>query len=225
MCDRARFIEARRNALALRYRCHAGLTEFIVPVVRNGEIVALLQCGQVHDRRPTAAEWRATRQHLVSVGIDSGPLKKLFQRNRVLPHDRQADLLNLLELVANRLSHADEHRLLPEPGRPGAQLGRAVTFIEVHLGERLTWGVIARAAGVSTRSLARLFRKEVGTSVVEFILRRRIARAGISCGAPTIPAPKSPSKSGLAVSSISTASSAGSRKCRRANGGNGFRSG
>jgi transcriptional regulator GlxA family with amidase domain len=37
--------------------------------------------------------------------------------------------------------------------------------------------VIAQAAGLSTRSLVRLFRKEVGTSVVEFILRRRIARA------------------------------------------------
>jgi transcriptional regulator GlxA family with amidase domain len=57
------------------------------------------------------------------------------------------------------------------------QLGRAVTFIEAHLGERLALPVIAKAAGLSTRSLVRLFRKEVGTSVVEFILRRRIARA------------------------------------------------
>jgi len=62
MCDQGRFLEARRNALALRYRCHAGLTEFIVPVVRDGEIVALLQCGQVHDRRPSPAEWRAARR-------------------------------------------------------------------------------------------------------------------------------------------------------------------
>jgi transcriptional regulator GlxA family with amidase domain len=37
--------------------------------------------------------------------------------------------------------------------------------------------VIAMVAGLSTRSLVRLFRKEAGTSVVEFILRRRIARA------------------------------------------------
>lgn len=177
MCDQNRFIEARRSALALRYRCHAGLSEFIVPVIRNGEIVALLQCGQVHDRRPTDPEWRAARQDLVQAGIKSGPLRKLFQKNRVLSQDRQEDLLNLLELIASRLSHADEHRLLPEPGRTRAQLGQAVTFIEVHLGERLTLGVIARAAGVSTRSLARLFRKEIGTSVVEFILRRRVARA------------------------------------------------
>jgi AraC-like DNA-binding protein len=177
MCDQGRFLEARRSALALRYRCHAGLTEFIVPVLRDGEMIALLQCGQVHDRRPSAAEWRLARQDLVKAGITSGPLRGLFRKNRVLPQDRQGDLLNLLELIASRLAHADEQRLLPEPGRTRMQLGRAVTFIEVHLGERLTLPVIAQAAGLSTRSLVRLFRKEVGSSVVEFILRRRIARA------------------------------------------------
>jgi AraC-like DNA-binding protein len=177
MCDQDRFLEARRRTLALRYRCHAGLTEFIVPVIRDGEMIALLQSGQVHDRRPSAAEWRIARQDLVRAGIKSGPLRALFRQNRVLGQDRQDDLLNLLELIANRLAHADEQRLLPQPGRTHMQLGRAITFIEVHLGERLTLPVIARTAGLSTRSLVRLFRKEVGSSVVEFILRRRIARA------------------------------------------------
>ncbi len=177
MCDQDRFLEARRSALALRYRCHAGLSEFIVPVIRNGEMIALLQCGQVHDRLPTAAEWRLARQDLVKAGIKSGPLGKLFRKNRVLQQDRQGDLLNVLELIANRLAHADEQPLLNQPGQTRMRLGRAITFIEVHLGERLTLPVIARAAGLSTRSLARLFREEAGTSVVGFILRRRIARA------------------------------------------------
>jgi len=177
MCDQDRFLEARRSHLALRYRCHAGLREFIVPVIRNGETVALLQCGQVHDRQPTTAEWRVARQDLVKAGIDSVSLRKLFWKNRVLSQDRQNDLLNVLELIANRLAHADEQRLLSGAGRSRMQLGRAVTFIEVHLGEHLTLPVIAQATGLSTRSLVRLFHKEVGTGVVEFILRRRVARA------------------------------------------------
>jgi AraC-like DNA-binding protein len=177
MCDESRFLEARRGSLTLRYRCHAGLREFIVPVIRSGEMIALLQCGQVHDRHPTAAEWREARQDLLKAGIRSGPLRALFWRNRVLQPERQGDLLNLLELIAHRLAHADEHRLAPEPGRTRMQLGRAVTFIEVHLGGRLTLTLIAKAAGLSTRGLMRLFRKETGVSVVEFVLRRRIARA------------------------------------------------
>ncbi len=177
MCDQNRFLEARRGAQAVRYRCHAGLTEFIVPVVRDGETIALLQCGQVHDRPPTKAEWRNAQRDLVGAGIDSPPLRKLFQQNRVLTPEQQADLLNLLELIANRLAHADEHRLRVEPGRMQAQLGRAITFIEVHLAERFTLAAIARAANVSSRSLMRLFNREIGASAVEFIQRRRISRA------------------------------------------------
>jgi AraC-like DNA-binding protein len=161
----------------LRYRCHAGLREFIVPVIRHGETLALLQCGQVHDRPPTPSQWRDARKDLVAAGIDARPLRKLFRKNRVMTPDRQDDLLNLMELIASRLTHADEHRLRPEPGRMQAQLGRAVTFIEVHLSERLPLPMIAHVAGVSTRNLTRLFRREFSSTVVEFILRRRISRA------------------------------------------------
>jgi len=177
MCDQNRFLEARRGAQVLRYRCHAGLTEFVVPVIRDGEVIALLQCGQVHDRAPTEAEWRTARRGLVQAGIDAKPLRKLFGKNRVMTPERQDDLLHLLELIANRLAHADEHRLRAEPGRMQMQLGRAVTFIESHLAQRLTLPMVARAANVSTRSLMRLFQREIGTRVIEFILRRRVARA------------------------------------------------
>lgn len=177
MCDQSRFLEARGGGQVLRYRCHAGLTEFIVPVVRDGGTIALLQCGQVHEQAPTEAAWRAARRGLVGAGIDPQPLRKLFQRNRVLPPQSQNDLLDLLELIANRLAHADEHRLRAEPGRMQMQLGRAVTFIEAHLAERLTLPAIARAAQVSTRSLMRLFQREIGASVVEFTLGRRVSRA------------------------------------------------
>jgi AraC-like DNA-binding protein len=177
MCDRSKFLEARRDGHTLRYRCHAGLREFVIPVIRDGQTIALLQCGQVHDRAPSAAEWREARKSLVSAGIRAPELRSLFQRNRVLVPARQEDLLELLALIAARLAHADERELRTAPGQTQAALGRAMTYIEAHLADRITVGAIARAANLSTRTLMRLFRKEVGATVVDFILRRRIARA------------------------------------------------
>jgi AraC-like DNA-binding protein len=177
MCDQSKFLEARRDGQALRYRCHAGLREFVIPVIRDGQTIALLQCGQVHDRAPSAAEWKQARKSLVSAGIRAPVLRPLFQRNRVLTPARQDDLLELLALVAARLDHSDERQLETAPGQTQAALGRAMTHIETHLAERLTVEAIARTANLSTRSLMRLFRKQVGTSVVNFILRRRVARA------------------------------------------------
>ena len=177
MCDATKFLEARRDGQALRYRCHAGLREFVIPVIRDGQTIALLQCGQVHDRVPSRAEWVQARDSLQQAGIHSSALRSLFQRNRVLTTEQQDDLLDLLELIAARLGHADERELRTTPGQTQAALGRAMTYIEAHLSDRLIVEAIARSANLSTRSLMRLFRKEVGLTVVHFILRRRIAKA------------------------------------------------
>lgn len=177
MCDQTKFLEARRDGQAFRYRCHAGLREFVIPVIRDGQTIALLQCGQVHDRAPSSAEWQQARQSLLGAGIRAPVLRSLFLHNRVLSPDRQDDLLDLLALIAARLAHSEERELRASPGQTQAALGRAMTYIETHLSERLTVGAIARTANLSTRSLMRLFRKQVGATVVDFILRRRVARA------------------------------------------------
>lgn len=177
MCDESKFLEARRDGQALRYRCHAGLREFVIPVIRDGQTIALLQCGQVHDRAPSANEWKEARISLVRAGLAGPRLAALFRRNRVLTPSRQGDLLELLALIATRLAYGDERELHTAPGPTQAALGRAMTYVETHLSERLTVAAIARVANLSTRSLMRLFRKHLGTSVVEFILRRRVARA------------------------------------------------
>lgn len=177
MCDRSKFLEARRDGQALRYRCHAGLREFVIPVIRQGQTIALLQCGQVHDQPPSAAAWRQARRSLLEAGIPASKLRRLYARNRVLAPEQQADLLELLALIAGRLAQADEARLVSSTGVTQAALGRAMTYIETHLSERLTLSTIATTARLSSRTLMRLFRKHVGASVVEFILGRRMARA------------------------------------------------
>ncbi len=177
ICDKTKFLEARRDSVPVRYRCHAGLTEFLIPIIRRGQVIALLQCGQVHDRVPTDAEWRAARRSLVAAGIASRALQRQFRQNRVLTADRQDDLLDLMELIAARLAHSDERELPTAPGRTQVCLGRAMTYIEAHLSQRLTLEAIARAAGLSPRSLMRLFRREASVSVVDFIQQRRITHA------------------------------------------------
>lgn len=178
MCDQGKFLEARRGGQSLRYRCHAGLIEFIIPVLRNGQVIALIQCGQVHETEPSEEAWQVARRSLLSAGIREPALRKLFRKNRVLNEVRQNDVLDLLGLIAARLGSAGEAELRASPaGRTQVGLGRAMTYIEAHLGEPLRIEAIALSSALSTRTLMRLFRKEAGVSVVEYIQQRRIARA------------------------------------------------
>ncbi len=176
MCDRSRFLEARRDGQALRYRCHAGLTEFIIPVIRSGEIIAMIQCGQVHHKLPTDSEWSSARQSLIGAGIQSNGLQKLYKSNRVLGMERQNDLLELLDLVAQRIGNSD-FPAAATSGQSKVILGRAITYIETHLGESLNLETVSRNAGFSPRSLMRLFRSEMSTTVIEFIHTRRVSKA------------------------------------------------
>lgn len=66
--------------------------------------------------------------------------------------------------------------------RPGANSGSphvatAVGYIDDHLAEPVTVPQIARAVGVSHNQLTRLFRAELGTTVVAHLRRRRLERA------------------------------------------------
>lgn len=68
-----------------------------------------------------------------------------------------------------------------------AAIGAAVAYIESHLAEPLTVPRIARAAGVSHNHLTRLFRAELGSTVVGYIRARRLARAEHLLRASTLP--------------------------------------
>lgn len=54
---------------------------------------------------------------------------------------------------------------------------RCVEYIESHLHEPFTVSVLARRAALSASRLAHLFREQVGTSVGQYVIDRRMLRA------------------------------------------------
>ncbi|MEJ3749446.1 helix-turn-helix transcriptional regulator [Actinomycetes bacterium KLBMP 9797] len=72
-------------------------------------------------------------------------------------------------------------------GRTHAAIAAAVAHIESNLAGPLTVPAIARVAGVSHNHLTRLFRAELGNTVVGYIRDRRLARAEHLLRASTLP--------------------------------------
>jgi AraC-like DNA-binding protein/DNA gyrase inhibitor GyrI len=71
-------------------------------------------------------------------------------------------------VTAKRASSALGHR---------AQIARARRFLRAHVGDRVSLGEVARAAGASMYHLARLYRALTGETVGQALTRQRIARA------------------------------------------------
>jgi len=68
-------------------------------------------------------------------------------------------------------------RTLRRPSRPRLRVVRALDFIEKELAQPLGLHEGARHLGANPAYLARIFRRETGISVVQYVVRRKMALA------------------------------------------------
>jgi AraC-like DNA-binding protein/ligand-binding sensor protein len=175
-CDmkHAEFVGERGSPL--RYRCWAGLREFIVPIILDREILAYIQCGQVIDSPPTDDDWTSTRQSIASFETPS-PTRDLFFSLRVVPPQTQQDLISMLELFGNYIAYAQSQILLAEASQKSRAEERALSYIRNHFSEDISLDDIAGAACTSKRNLTRIFQAQTGMTVLDTIQELRISKA------------------------------------------------
>ena len=176
-CDQRHLTLAARQGAVLRYRCHLGLTEFIIPIITEEGVVAYLQSGQVLENKPRPTDWTKLKEALPAPAVNVSHLRSLYFRLRIIPPPQQQDLIDLLELFATFIARAQKKFSLLHASWNVQIAGRAQIFIGSHLMEPLTLPAIAQAACTSPRNLVRVFRKETGESVWDYIHAQRIANA------------------------------------------------
>ncbi|MCW3797208.1 helix-turn-helix domain-containing protein [Sphingomonas sp. BN140010] len=86
----------------------------------------------------------------------------------------------LEQAIVARLLWLSEMRVDGQPGQNGLlhwRLKRVLNLIETHLGEPLRLADLAAAAGLSRMHFAAQFRRSLGVSPHEYLVRRRVERA------------------------------------------------
>jgi AraC-like DNA-binding protein len=176
-CDRKHAAIVGNQKHPLRYRCWAGLREFIVPIMLNNEVLAYIQCGQVLDEPPNDESWAAICKILMAGGVHTTPPKDTFFAMRSVSPQTQQDLMALLELFGNYIAYAQHQILLAEARQKSTMEELALAYILDHYTEPITLDDIAKAAVTSKRSLTRNFREQTGKTVLESIQEMRISQA------------------------------------------------
>jgi AraC-like DNA-binding protein len=175
-CDRKHLTIVEEKQQSLRYRCWAGLREFIIPIILNGEILAFIQCGQVLDYPPEEKDWLGFCKSLRSLGFTDFPSEDLFFSLRVISPQTQEDLMSMLELFGNYIAFTRHQILMAEISQQSRTMERAMSFIRNHFTEAISLDDVAQAASTSKRNLMRIFRAQSGVTVLEFIHEMRIER-------------------------------------------------
>lgn len=99
-------------------------------------------------------------------------LINICQSNAVTK-DVLADLA-LQELLIRISQSQNLTELSSDTPETNTYLAQIIQFIRLHITDKLTLKAIANKASISTASLYRLFKRELGISPVEFIIRERI---------------------------------------------------
>jgi AraC-like DNA-binding protein len=176
-CDRKHLAIVGEKRQSLRYHCWAGLREFIIPIILDGEIVTFIQCGQVLDAPPLEADWLAIRQSLNALGFTDLPSDELFFSLRIISPQHQEDLMSLLEFFGNYIAFARHQILIAETPQQSRMVERAISFIKNHFTEPISLDDVAQSTSTSPRNLMRIFKAVTGKTVLEFIHEQRISRA------------------------------------------------
>lgn len=159
--------------------CFAGLAEFVVPIVVNGELVASLRGGQVFPRKPTPAQFDQLAGHLHAWGLSSEVDRfrtRFFQTQIVVRKQFQASV-QMLALFAKLLAEDVNRSLLAGQVQDEPLVTTARNFILAHAGEQLRLSDVAEHIHVSTHYFCKFFKKATGMGFSEFLGRARVENA------------------------------------------------
>jgi AraC-like DNA-binding protein len=173
-CDKAAFLSASRHKEPYIYRCHAGLTEMIVPITNPlEEQVAYLMAGQIRPSTDSAKEtWDAVRPLVAGFTADNARLEKSCRKLPVLKMEKTRACGCILKALAASVWLDNYIRMQSEP-----LSARVEAYIKNNFDKELSLLRIAAEFGVGKTTLCKTVKNDLNCTVTELIRYIRIEEA------------------------------------------------
>ncbi|NOZ23508.1 MAG: AraC family transcriptional regulator [Planctomycetes bacterium] len=161
------------------HQCHAGLTEMVVPIMRDEQHLGTIFCGQAVIRNSRESRFRTIARNVADLDVDIEKLRLAFRKVPKISKRKLENAGNLLSIAANYIVDANrkmaiQRAIEEEQNRPVALV---MQLIDIRFREDLTLGEVAEHVGLSPSYFSRLFRRTTGMTFVEFLTMRRIEEA------------------------------------------------
>ncbi len=182
-------LEASKSDQPCIYRCHAGLTDFSIPLVIAGHLVGFVLCGQVRLRNDDVDlvdilnvddcwqadpellnEFRKVPEMDYSRVMASADLLKLIVENCLKKQ------LNFVVIKENK-SQSDSLRQTRAPGPHDNKMKKALRYIDAHLSDDLRLEDVASHVYLSPYYFSKLFKKYHGIGFNAWVNQQRMASA------------------------------------------------
>ena len=99
-CDYNACMVAKKSKTSYVYKCHAGLTEVVSPIVLDEKIVGYIMLGQILEVESYEDSWNEIAEYISGFGLDTERIKKLYFKKHNLSHDRIVSATKIMEACA-----------------------------------------------------------------------------------------------------------------------------
>ena len=184
-CDLYGGLDATKELSSCPYRCHMGLIDFSVPIMKDGAILGFIMAGQTKTEDttikpilPTQTDWH-----------DDTKLRALYQALPVLTAEQIYSATKVLRILVEHyfpfndaIAEEMPYEQLPdfvESERPinRPEIRKAMLYIEKNLSKRVSLRRISEHIHLSESYFSKIFKDDTGLSVVQYITLLRIQEA------------------------------------------------
>lgn len=168
--DKERFALAGESREPLIYVCPFGMTKTHIPIMKNDEKLGYIFCSMgIVD-----GDDEAIARHILSIA-PSLSYKEVLREVKDMPHLSSEDFRAyhaILTLIAQEIARSD----LFEDAPPSIA-NQTKDYIRTHLADKITLADLSWHLHCSTVTVTEHFRKEFGISVMEYVMKKRMAQA------------------------------------------------
>jgi len=168
--------------------CFAGLSEVAVPVLAGGKHIATLVSGQFLRREPSQRDF-----NLIAANFQKTPgeqwksaVREAYFNTPVVPADKMESMIELLGILAQHLQRHAEQQAIACSTTESPVVARAKAFIQGHADEPISLAQVAFHVHLSRFYFCKLFRKETGLTLMDYIARVRLEKAKALLLDPTL---------------------------------------
>ncbi len=188
MSDRCGGLEASKSNQPCIYRCHAGLTDFSIPLLISGHLVCFVLCGQVRVHDTVALP--SVQECISSAWRTDYQFTENFEKIPVVDFDRLISSADLLKMIVDNYlkqqlevvmfkEHAGAtiERKTNAPSQHDSKMKKALRYIDSHYSDDLRLEDVAAMVYLSPYYFSKIFKKYQGIGFNAYVNQLRMQSA------------------------------------------------
>lgn len=172
LCDRNAFQTASKRRSLYTYRCHAGLTESITPIIVSNIVIGYLFFGHVFSYPSYEEGWEEISKNCGKYSLDMNELKNACMESPVISTDFISSSSHIMQAVASYLCM--ERMVTLRQQELPVQIDK---YIQEHFTENIEAVSIASHFGIGKTRLYEIAKESYGIGIAEYIRNLRIEKS------------------------------------------------